>query len=160
MNLFEMTILSKADMAPDDDVTSSVVARATIIEMTQATEDAVLLPKDIGAFGRDLRVSIAARVAHLGRDPTLAERYLANAPDLEPLADPKESEGTRGLGAVLAFAGKVANQTRDAAAENISGLQASRVSDANVVRLCELVAFMAFQIRVITGLRLMQQEAT
>ena len=95
MNLFEMTILSKADMAPDDDVTSSVVARATIIEMTQATEDAVLLPKDIGAFGRDLRVSIAARVAHLGRAPTLAERYLANAPDLEPLADPKESEGTR-----------------------------------------------------------------
>ena len=158
MNLFEMTILSKAGVIPNDEVAPAVVAWATFIEMTQVAEDAVLWQKDVGAFGHDLRASIVARVAHLSRDPTLAERNLADAADFEPLADPKESGEARGLGAVLAVGDRVANQTRDAAAKDISGLQLSGLSDADIVRLCESLAFMAFQIRVIASLRLMRQE--
>ena len=54
----------------------------------------------------------------------------------------------------MSFVDKVANQTRDAAAADISHLAGGRgIADADIVRLCELVAFLAFQIRVISGLR-------
>ena len=39
--------------------------------------------------------------------------------------------------------------------EDISKLQAVGVSDADIVRLCELIAFVAYQVRVAAGLRLM-----
>jgi uncharacterized protein YciW len=64
---------------------------------------------------------------------------------------------TQGLSAILAFVDKVANQTRHTTAKDITGLQAAGVSDADIVRLCELVAFLAYQIRVISGLRLMKR---
>ena len=70
------------------------------------------------------------------------------------LADPVARDAE--LDHVLAFVDKVANQTRDIAAKDIAGLQAAGVSDADIVRLCELIAFLAYQIRVVAGLRLMQ----
>jgi len=33
------------------------------------------------------------------------------------------------------------------------------MSDADIVRLCELIAFLAYQIRVVAGLRLMEADA-
>lgn len=159
MNLSNMTILSKAGVAPRTELAETVSARANVIEMTQDAEDAVLRPKDVGAFGHDLRAAIAARVAKLSGDETLAAYYLADAGQYATLADPGISGGAQGLDAVLAFVDRVANQTRDVGALDILKLQAAEVSDADIVRLCELVAFLAYQIRVIAGLRLMQGEA-
>ena len=42
---------------------------------------------------------------------------------------------------------------------DIADLQAAGVADADIVRLAELNAFLAYQIRVIAGLRLMQGHA-
>ena len=44
----------------------------------------------------------------------------------------------------------------DIVAEDVTVLQDAGMSDADIVRLCELVAFLAYQTRVIDGLRLMQ----
>lgn len=154
MTHFETTILSKAGVTPDCEVAKAATSRAKIFEMSQAAEQAVLRPKDSGAFGHDLRAALAARVAHLAGDEALATHYLADAGDRANLADPGASDAD--LNGVLAFVDKVANQTRNIGADDIEGLQAGGVSDADIVRLCELVAFLAYQTRVIAGLRLMQ----
>ena len=59
----------------------------------------------------------------------------------------------------MAFVDKVANDTRNIDAQDIAGLQTAGVSDADIVRLCELVAFLAYQLRVVAGLRLMTGAA-
>ena len=41
-------------------------------------------------------------------------------------------------------------------AEDITALKSAHVDDADIVRLAELNSFMAYQIRLITGLRLMK----
>ncbi|WP_299828708.1 hypothetical protein [uncultured Roseobacter sp.] len=157
MTLFDTTILSKSGLTPDSRLAAATSSRANIFNMSQAAEQAVLRPEDCGAFGHDLRAALAARVAHQAGEHALADHYATAAGDKAALADPGAYDA--GLGHVLTFVDKIANQTRDVAAEDISGLQAAGVSDADVVRLCELVAFLAYQVRVIAGLRLMQGTA-
>ncbi|MDP5218978.1 hypothetical protein Q5Y75_17295 [Ruegeria sp. 2205SS24-7] len=159
MNLFETTVLRNVGASDDAEVSNAILARAKVLGMTQDAEDAVLRPKDFGAFDHDLRAALAARIAFLAGDEPLAAHYHANSKNYSALTSPSEKGISEGLDEVLSFVDKVANQTKDIAAEDISRLQASGVSDADIVRLCELVAFMAFQTRVIAGLRLMQREA-
>ncbi|MES0880815.1 hypothetical protein [Roseibium sp. SCP14] len=159
MNISDMTILSKAGVVPDSALSKVVSTRGNILGMAQTAEESVLRPKETGAFPHELRAAIAARVARLAGDEMLATYYMADAGQYAALAEPKEpAEQYEELTAVLSFVDKVANQTREAAAEDVSKLQAAGVADADIVRLCELVAFLAFQIRVIAGLRLMQRE--
>lgn len=159
MSLFETTILKKSSVTQDSVLASTALTRGNIFEMTQAAEEAVMRPRKCGAFGHDLRAALAARVARLAVDEVLAAHYLADAGDQSALADPAETGAAQGLSTIVTFVDKVANQTRDTVAEDISGLQTAGVSDADIVRLCELVAFLAYQIRVIAGLRLMQDIA-
>ncbi|WP_299780461.1 hypothetical protein [uncultured Roseobacter sp.] len=157
MTLFDTTILNTSGLTPDSRLAAATSSRANIFNMSQAAEQAVLRPEDCGAFGHDLRAALAARVAYHAGEHALADHYATAAGDKVALADPGAYDS--GLGHVLTFVDKTANQTRDVAAEDISGLQAAGVSDADVVRLCELVAFLAYQVRVIAGLRLMQGTA-
>jgi len=159
MNLTETTIISKAGLLPGGDVAEAAKRRANIIQMSQDAEEAVLRPKDFGVFGHDLRAALAARVARLAADDTLAAHYLSSAGDKSELADPTETGKAYQLETVVAFVDKVANRTREIEAGDVVHLQAAGVSDPDIVRLCELVAFIAYQVRVIAGLRLMQGSA-
>ncbi|NNE79475.1 MAG: hypothetical protein HKN18_04300 [Silicimonas sp.] len=157
MTHFETTILRQSGVTLDSDLADTATARANIFDMTEATEAAVLRPKDFGGFPHDLRAALAARVARLAGDEDLALHFATDAEDRIALADPSTTDAE--LAGVLAFVDKVANQTRDITADDILALQAAGVSDADIVRLCELVAFLAYQTRVIAGLRLMQGVA-
>jgi uncharacterized protein YciW len=156
MTIFETTILNVSGVAADGAMAKAAMTRDTTMAMSQAAEDAVLRPVECGGFGHELRASLAARVARLAADETLAMHYLVGAGGHAALADLNETGATQGRAAVVAFVDKVANQTRHVAAEDITGLLEAGVSDADIVRLCELVAFLAYQTRVISGLRLMQ----
>ncbi|MGR3378263.1 hypothetical protein [Salipiger abyssi] len=158
MSIFDSTTLKAAGIAQGP-VAAAAETRAKIIEATQAAEDAVLSPRDPGAFPHDLRAALAARLATAGGEPALAERYLDKAGAMVALADPARDGVAEGFGTVVAFFDKAANRTRDIAAEDISSLQAEGIADADIVRLCELCAFMAYQLRVVAGLRLMKGEA-
>ena len=70
------------------------------------------------------------------------------------MADPSTDGKAEGYGAVLALMDKVAARTRDVAASDIAKLQAAGVADADIVRLAELNAYLAYQMRVVAGLRL------
>jgi uncharacterized protein YciW len=76
------------------------------------------------------------------------------------LADPAfKGDGDAKLTAVLAYTDLVTQAPKDAAASDITQLQNAGVSDADIVRLAELNAFLAYQIRLIAGLRLMKELA-
>ncbi|WP_347313484.1 hypothetical protein [Defluviimonas sp. SAOS-178_SWC] len=134
-----------------------VEGRAEIFQMTQAAEEAVLRPRDCGPWSHELRAALAARIAVQNNERALAGQYLAGAGAYAPLAEPSHGGAAEGLEAVVAFMDKVATDTRNVAAADISNLQAAGIADADIVRLCELNAFLAYQIRVISGLRLMKR---
>ncbi len=157
MNLFETTALRAASATSDS--IPAVWARENIFAMTQDAEQAVLRPRDFGAFPHSFRAALAARIARLAGDGVLAEHYLEGAGDHEKIADPAVTGEAQGKRHVLTFVDKVAQDPRHVAAEDIEKLKAAGVSDADIVRLCELVAFLAYQIRVVSGLRLMQGQA-
>jgi uncharacterized protein YciW len=159
MSLFETTTLLAAGAKGGGQIADAVQTRANIFEMTQAAKDAVLRPKDCGAFPHDLRAALAARIAARAKDMELAQRYAQAAGARTDISDPAQNSGTDDA-VLVAFVDKVAGATKDIAADDIAQLQNAGVSDADIVRLCELVAFVAYQVRVVAGLRLMQGTKT
>ncbi len=152
----DSTALKQVGIAADGALSKATAGRASIFEMTQAAEDAVLRPKDQGPWSHELRAALAARIARLNAEADLAAQYAEGAGAFADLADPANDGAAQGLTEVVAFMDKVAADTRNVAAADISGLQAAGVADADIVRLAELNAFLAYQIRVIAGLRLMK----
>lgn len=158
MSVHETTALAVAGVDPAGPAGPAVNLRRRVLEMTQEAEDAVLRPRAPGSWPHALRAALAARIAALNGDGALARHYAAGAEHFAAVADPDEDGAARGLGPVLAFVDKVASRTRDVGAEDIAALQASGVSDADIVRLSELDAFVSYQVRLIAGLRLMAGE--
>ena len=153
---FETTVLSQSGIEPDSAVSSVLAHRSNVFEMTQAAEESVLRPKDTGPWSHGLRAALAARVAAHNRESDLAKHYAEHAVGYAALANPAEDGAALDLAAVVAFMDKVAAETRDVTAADVADLQATGISDADIVRLAELNAFLAFQMRVIAGLRLMK----
>lgn len=135
--------------------------RADVMAMTQATHDAALKPADPGGLSHAERAALATRVARLSGDQELAAHYavlIGNTPSpaITAIADPtSDGADDARLAALLAYADLVTLRPRDAAAADIEGLKQAGISDADIVRLAELVAFLAYQIRLVQGLRLM-----
>ncbi len=158
MSISEQTILRAAGIGADTGLASVVAVRGNIMGMSQKAEDAVLRPKETGAFSHALRAALAARVAGRAKDQELADYYAEAAGEYADLVRLDATGGAQGLEAVVTFVDRVANQTRDIAQEDIKALQQAGVCDPDIVRLCELVAFLAYQIRVVSGLRLMKGD--
>jgi uncharacterized protein YciW len=153
VSVFDATALAAAGVGADSASAAAVRGRANIFEMTEAAENAVLRPADFGAFPHDLRAALAGRIARNSGDAALAARYLAGAGPKAALSEAADADGDLAL--VLDFVDRVGGKPRDVTAEDVARLRAGGVSDADIVRLCELVAFVAYQIRVVAGLRLL-----
>lgn len=152
----DSTALKQVGIAADGALSEATVGRASIFEMTQAAEDAVLRPKDQGPWSHELRAALAARIARLNAEPDLAAQYAEGAGAFADLADPANDGAAQGMAEVVGVMDKVAADTRHVSAADIAALQAVGVADADIVRLAELNAFLAYQIRLIAGLRLMK----
>lgn len=153
------TAVCASGAAPGTAAGGAIDHRAQILAMTQTAEDAVLRPTDPGRWPHDLRAALAARIAGHNRSEALAARYAA-AVDSSPhaaLADPAASSGDATLAVALAFVDRVATNPRDVTAADIEALQGAGISDADIVRLTELVAFMGYQVRLTAGLALIKE---
>lgn len=157
---FGDTTRTVAGIGETGPVADAVALRSSIFEMTAAAESAVLQPKESGRWPHALRAALASRIATLNGDKDLAARYIGEAGGYAPLANPDIDGEAEGLGPVIAFMDKVTAETRDVAAPDIAKLQSVGVADADIVRLCELNAFLAYQLRAIAGLRLMAEGKT
>lgn len=136
-------------------------ARANIIELSRQAETAVVQPRDTGAFPAQWRLAIAARIAALNGLANLAEHYLASItePAFRNLGDPAQTGSDARERAVIAFMDKVAAEPRAVVAGDIEGLKAAGLAEADIVRLCELNAFMSYQCRVFAGLAVLKGAA-
>lgn len=146
----------------------ALAERAEIVGLSQASHDAVLLPRDPGGLGHAERAALAARMAGWNADRELAAHYrglLARAGQTAPLAaiaagEPCEAGPTDlRFAAIIRHADLLTQRTRDARKEDIAALVAAGVAEPDIVRLAELAAFVNYQARVIAGLRLLGAAA-
>jgi uncharacterized protein YciW len=137
--------------------------RAEILGLSQAAHDAVLLPREPGGISHGERAALAARMARANADAALAGHYrgllrragesaalLAIAEGADPAADTD-----RRLRAIVRHVDLVTLSPRDATKADIAALKAAGLSEPDIVRLAELIAFVNYQARVIAGLRLL-----
>ncbi|AZN71030.1 hypothetical protein D5400_06835 [Georhizobium profundi] len=147
-------------------VAAAVALRADVFAMTQAAHDAALKPNDAGGFTHAERAALATRIAKLNRCDELAEHYSALLAtydadeDTLAIADPAfDGDAWSRINAVLTFTDLVAANPKATQPDDVASLQAAGVSDADIVRLAELNAFLAYQIRLLVGLKLMRGAA-
>jgi len=156
-------VLGEVGIEADSALRAVLETRADVLAMTQATHDAALRPADPGGLTHGERAALAARIARLNREEGLAAHYetmlreASPAPETARLADPafKGAAGTR-LAALASYTDLASLSPKDAGAEDIQSLKDAGIDDADIVRLAELNAFLAFQIRLVAGLRLMK----
>lgn len=135
----------------------AITHRADILAMTEAASAAVLRPKETGAFPHAMRAALAARIARLNGRGALADHYGEGLSGEEAkIANPSfDGSDDQRLQVILAFTDRVAASPKDATADDIESLSNAGVADADIVRLTQLNAFLAYEIRLIEGLRLM-----
>lgn len=155
-------ITRQAGIEPGSRAEAALKRRADVMAMTEATHEAALRPLDPGGLSHGERAALAVRIARRNAEASLAAHYLAlldrtDADDtVRALADTDfDGEGDVRQAAILAFTDRVTMQPRRTEAADIDALKAAGIGDADIVRLAELNAFLAYQIRLVAGLRLM-----
>ena len=139
--------------------------RAEIMGLSQASHDAVLLPRDPGGLSHAERAALAARMAGWNADQALVAHYRAlltkagETPALTAVAAGESPTVDPRFAAIIRHADLLTRRTRDARKEDIAALVAAGVSEPDIVRLAELAAFVNYQARVIAGLRLLGAAA-
>lgn len=106
------TALSQAHVLEGSGLANANAGRADIFEMTQAAEDAVLRPREPGAWSLPLRSALAARIARRNGEAALCDKYVADAANFSQLADPSVDGTEEGLVEVVSFTDKVATETK------------------------------------------------
>lgn len=129
--------------------------RSDIATMSRAAQKAVLDPAAPGAWSAAWRHAVAARICRQHGQDALVDGYLAQAGDAVALADPATQGRDAREQAVLAFMDRVATGPKQIAEDDITRITTAGVSEPDVVRLCELAAFLAYQCRVSAGLALL-----
>lgn len=135
--------------------------RAQILGLSQAAHDAVLLPHEPGGISHGERAALAARMARANADGILAEHYqgllrqAGESPALLAIADGSAADTDARLRAITRHVDLVTLSPKDATKADIAALAAAGLSEPDIVRLAELIAFVNYQARVIAGLRLL-----
>jgi uncharacterized protein YciW len=149
---------------PDSRLGEALKTRAEVLRLSEAAHDAVLVPRDPGGLSHGLRAALAARMCrHLGNDALVKhyESYLAHSAELDvtALAEPGGVCGNARQDAMASHADMLTRAPREATRNDIAVLKAAGVSEADIVRLSELAAFVNYQLRVVAGLKLLKDVA-
>lgn len=159
-NMAATTVIKLGAASAGDALLSALDGRRSILLMTQAAEDAVLRPADTGAWPVALRVALAARIAAINGMPELAQHYsqMDASAEYRDMANPDNDGHSLDLSHVIAYMDNVAACPRDTKVDDVRALQQAGVTDADIVRLTELNAFMAYQVRLVSALALMDAD--
>ena len=149
-----------AGVTPGSKLEEALRVRAEVMRLSEAAHDAVLLPRDPGGLSHALRAALAARMARHAGDDALAAHYDATLArtgdtDVATLAHPGGVAGDPLLDALARHADRLTLAPREATRADVEALKAVALSESDIVRLAELAAFVAYQLRVIAGLRLL-----
>ncbi|WP_262273472.1 CMD domain-containing protein [Microvirga yunnanensis] len=152
-----MTLIEEmVGIQPGTPLAQALAARADILRLSQASHDAVLLPKEPGGLSHGMRAALAARMARQNAQLPLAAHYddlMRRSGEVQPSEMPP-SERTR-VASILAHSDLLTLRPRDATRRDIEALRAAGVEESDIVRLAELAAFVNYQARVIRGLQVL-----
>ncbi|EJC80834.1 hypothetical protein Rleg4DRAFT_2500 [Rhizobium leguminosarum bv. trifolii WSM2297] len=155
-----MTLIETlAAVRPGSALAEAMEKRAEILRLSEAAHDAVLLPHDPGGLSHGLRAALAARMARHNHNEELAKHYdelvkHAAEASTAPLATPGTSVTDQRIAEIVRHADRLTVAPREATRDHIKALRSVGVTDADIVRLSELAAFVNYQVRVIAGLAL------
>ncbi len=150
-----MTLIEDmAKIRPGTSLAEVLAARADILRLSQESHDAVLQPKQAGSLSHNLRAALAARVARQNAQSSLAAHYddLRGRNGETAPSERSPAEEAR-IAAIEAHSDLLTLRPRDATRQDIETLKAAGVTEPDIVRLAELVAFVNYQTRVIRGLQ-------
>jgi len=134
--------------------------RAKVVAATQGSHDALFDPT-LPGLGLAERLLVALRIAELSGCPALVAHYRGQLQGLPVLtADEQAALAGRAAGgrlqAVLAFASTLTTRPVDGDQAALRTLPAAGLHTANVVALAQLIAYVAYQVRVLVGLQALQ----
>lgn len=145
-----------AGLAPGMPLFATRRQRATAIEGTQASHDALLYEPVEGLSTAD-RLRVAVHCCEATGAPELAAHYRALlGPGVAGAAGAAEPPSAA-LPAMLAWAGLLTTAPRRGDRAALQALKAAGLGDAAIVALAQLVAFLSYQTRVVAGLKAMQR---
>jgi uncharacterized protein YciW len=140
-----------AGLAPGDPLHAARRFRAKVVEATQASHGALLHEPVEGLSTAD-RLRVAAHVCKIAGAASLAQHYgdlLADAPGRDAPPSPA-------LPAMLRFAAALTTDPRLGDRAALEPLRGAGLGDAALVALAQLVAYLAYQLRVVAGLQAMR----
>ena len=158
-DIFNTAAVRASGLRKDHALAAALSGREDILTMTQQAHDAALTPDAPGGLSHAVRAALACRMARLNSEEGLAAQFLAMIGSdtvAGQIADPSFT-GTADmrLAAILRHTDLVTQDTKGVVAGDIAALTSAGVSEDDIVRLSELVAFVSYQIRLTVGLRLM-----
>jgi CMD domain protein len=153
-------------IAPDSALGQLRRRRPEALRHAQGAYRELLMPADPGHVSHAERAALALRVALREGEAALAARFrallaqagaAAEIAAAEALSGPADAAGPR-LAALLGYADLVGLRPGDCTQADIDGLSALGLDPRDIVAVTQLIAFVPYQIRLIAGLRAMQQE--
>ena len=155
-----------AGIAPSSSMAHLRAQRPDITRYAQGSYEALLEPDDPAGVSRYERELIALRVATLTAMPALArwheERLRSLGASDEVLAAIERFPNGAALPpretALLQHADRVASAPASSTKEQLAALTAVGLSPRDIVTISQLIAFLSFQVRTLTGLRLLAED--
>ncbi len=132
--------------------------RKDVLAMTAKSRRSVLVPAEPGGLSHALRLGLAVRMARQNGDAALAAAYAGLGAADATVADPASGPSEPRLAALVRHADLVATRPKDATPDDVAKLTAAGIAEADIVRLSQLVAFVAYEARLVAGLRLLAKH--
>ena len=160
MDIFDTVVVKASGISADSSLASVLVMRSDILELTEKSHEASLRPDQSGGLSHGERAGLACRIAKRNNEAILAQHYeTLFGGGSQAIADTDFRGDDDRMKAIIRHTDLVTLNPKDATAEDVSALRSAGLDDADIVRLSELIAFIAYQIRVVAGLRLMAEVA-
>jgi len=161
LEIFETIVAKASGISAASPLAGAVSLRSDILELTENSHEASLRPNQPGGLSHAERAGLACRIAKLNDDAVLARHYeTLFGVGSQALADTGfDGGGDARMKAIIRHTDLVTMNPKDAKADDVSALRSAGLDDADIVRLSELIAFIAYQITVVAGLRLMAEVA-
>ncbi|MBV1829662.1 hypothetical protein HNW77_01690 [Komagataeibacter sp. AV436] len=156
------TFSSLSAQSRSGEMKAALADRAKIMQLCDASGQAVVMPAACGNLPHALRCAIAIRIARANGCAELATIYapllatLDATPDVAAIADGAADADARGA-AILSYVDTVTLTPARASRAHIDALLGAGLTDSDVVSLAELVACINFQARVLAGVRLVEE---
>jgi CMD domain protein len=138
--------------------------RPDVARYAEGSYLALLEPGDPAGVSRIERRAIALRVALLSSNAALADhhrerlRQLGAAETIAAVEQFRDSALPERLAAILRHADLLTTDPGGANRQAIENLQARGLGARDIVTIAQLIAFLSFQVRVLAGLRLLQED--